>query len=168
IHGFRYGVRSLHRMLEKKYHGVVWPHSTLRAEPQPLSEGVIARVNRTSALWQMFAFLCDLIVIGRDGEARYYEELPSAYVHETNFGESEKYFTISLEYGPDHDLIDPFDISLGRIAQDDAERSHEARYLHPVLRCYRRGELAAEHHVAENLENEWNGPAHREPLKAFF
>jgi len=26
----------------------------------------------------------------------------------------------------------------------------------------------AEHHVAENLENEWNGPAHREPLVAFF
>ena len=26
IHGFRYGVRSLHRMLEKKYCGQDWPH----------------------------------------------------------------------------------------------------------------------------------------------
>ena len=27
IHGFRYGVRALHRMLERKYHGVEWPHT---------------------------------------------------------------------------------------------------------------------------------------------
>jgi thioredoxin reductase len=29
IHGFRYGVRALHRMLERKYHGAVWPHARL-------------------------------------------------------------------------------------------------------------------------------------------
>jgi hypothetical protein len=26
----------------------------------------------------------------------------------------------------------------------------------------------AEHHVTENLENEWTGPGHRLPLKEFF
>ena len=28
--------------------------------------------------------------------------------------------------------------------------------------------IAAEHHVTENLENEWTGPVHRDPLRAFF
>jgi len=37
-----------------------------------------------------------------------------------------------------------------------------------VVRCHRRGELVAEHHVTENLENEWTGPGHRLPLKEFF
>jgi hypothetical protein len=36
------------------------------------------------------------------------------------------------------------------------------------VRHYRRGVLAAEHHVTENLENEWTGAVHREPLQAFF
>jgi hypothetical protein len=132
-------------------------------------EAVLARVNRASALWQQFGFLCDLIVVGRDGGPQHYEELPVDYVHESDFGAGERYFTITLEYGSDHDQFDPFDISVGRISQSDAERSHRGRYLHPVVRHYRRGALVAEHHVTENLENEWTAPAvHREPLRAFF
>jgi hypothetical protein len=168
IHGFRYGVRSLHRMFEKKYYGLDWPHRSLRGEPQALMEAVVTRVNRTSALWQQFAFLCDLIVVEADSRARYYEELPIDYVHASDFGTADCYFTITLEYGPDHDKVDPFDISVSRIAQDDAMHSHDARYLHPVVRLCRRKEVVAEHHVAENLENDWAGPAQREPLSAFF
>ncbi len=168
IHGFRYTVRSLHRMLEQKYHGEGWPHHSFAAEPEALAEAVIARVNRSSALWQQFATLGDLIVASKDRTARYYEELPLEYVRQGEPGQGDRRFTISLEYGPDHDRIDPFDISVNRIAQDDPESSHDARYLHPVVRFYRGREMVAEHHVAENLENEWNGPAHREPLVAFF
>jgi thioredoxin reductase len=168
IHGFRYGVRALHRMLENKYHGQHWPHRSLHGEPQALMEAVLGRVNRSSALWQQFAFLCDLIVLNADGHARYYEELPVDYVHDSDFGTAECYFTITLEYGPDHDQVDPFDITVSRIAQDDPKHSHDARYLHPVVRLYRRKKLMAEHHVAENLENDWTGPAQREPLSAFF
>ena len=168
IHGFRYGIRALHRMLEQKYHSIPWPHRDLPAHAQTLMEAVIERVNRTSGLWQQFGFLCDLIVPSEDQRARYYQELPIDYVRESEFGSAERYFTISLEYGPDHDKLDPFDIAIGRIAQDDPERSHQGRYLHPVVRFYRRQQLVAEHHVAENLENEWTGPAHREPLAAFF
>lgn len=168
IHGFRYGVRALHRILEKKYHHIEWPGRHLPAHPDALMEAVIARVNRTSALWQLFAFLCDLIVVGPDGTARYYEELPLDYVHESDVGATDTYFTITLEYGPDHDKFDPFDVSLGRISQSDAERSSEGRYLHPVVRRYRNRALVAVHHVTENLENEWTAPTHRDPLRGFF
>ena len=60
-------------------------------------------------------------------------------------------------------------MSVARIAQSDAERSEEGRYLHPVVRHYAGGQLRAEHHVTENLENEWTDPVvHREPLRAFL
>jgi thioredoxin reductase len=166
IHGFRYGVRALHRMLEQKYHGVEWPHRRLTADPRALADAVIARVNRTSALWQQFGFLCDLIALGPDGTARHYEELPVDYVLAGSTGD---YFTVTLEYGPDHDRFDPFDISVGRIAQSDADAAAKGRYLHPVVRAYRNGELDAEHHVTENLENEWTDETvHRQPLRAFL
>jgi hypothetical protein len=155
-------------MLEQRYHGVAWPHRRLVADPETLMEGVIARVNRTSALWHQFGFLCDLIVIGREGEARYYEELPVDYVRESEFGAADSYFTITLEYGPDHDTFDPFDVSVGRVTQSETERSDLSRYLHPVVRHVRGGALVGEHHVTENLENNWTGPTHREPLQAFF
>lgn len=168
IHGFRYNVRALHRMLERKYHGREWPHRDLAADPRELMEVVVARVNRTSALWQQFGFLCDMVGLMPDGSARYWQELPVDYVHERQFCGAESYFTITLEYGPDHDRLDPFDIAVGRISQGDAERSAEGRYLHPVVRRFRRGVLIATHHVTENLENEWTAPVHRDPLQAFF
>src|SRR5262249_25977108 len=49
IHGFRYGVRALHRILERRYHGVDWPHREVPANATVLMESVINRVNRTSA-----------------------------------------------------------------------------------------------------------------------
>jgi hypothetical protein len=169
IHGFRYGVRALHRMLERKYHGKVWPQSSLPSEPQALMNAVIERVNRTSALWQLFGFLCDLITVPGEGPAKYYEEVPVDYVHESDFGEAATYFVVTLEYGLGHDRVDPFDVSVGRIAQREVERSKDGRYLHPVVRRYSRRQLISEHHVTENLENDWTGEAtHRRPLHAFF
>jgi len=130
---------------------------------------VIARVNRTSALWQLFSFMADVIVVKSDGTALYCEELPVDYAHDSDFAAGQGYFTITLEYGPDHDQHDPFDVSVGRIMQSDAANSEKGRYLHPVVRHYRGKALAAEHHVAENLENEWSGQTtHRDPLRAFF
>jgi thioredoxin reductase len=169
IHGFRYGVRALHRILEQKYHEHEWPSRRLRADPDELADSVIARVNRTSALWQLFAVMGDLIVVSRDGRAHYYEEVPVDYIHDSEFGAEESYFVITLEYGPDHDQHDPFDVSVERIKQSDANNAEQGRYLHPVVRHFCGGTLLSEHHLAENLENEWSGPTtHREPLRDFF
>jgi thioredoxin reductase len=168
IHGFRYTIRALHHLLEQKYYGVTWPHTYVPLEADALMEAVIARVNRSSALWQQFGVMSDVIALGDDG-ADYYEEVPVDYVHAYGIDQADDYFTVTLEYGPDHDQIDPFDISVGRIAQSDAERSHQGRYLHPVVRHFSHGELLAEHHVTENLENDWTSPTvHREPLRTFF
>jgi len=169
IHGFRYGVRALHRILEQRYHREPWPQRRLATDPAALMDAVIERVNRSSALWQLFGFLADLIVVSRDGGARYFEEVPIDYIHASEFGKSESYFTITLEYGPDHDRHDPFDPHVMRISEADAEGAALGRYLHPVVRHFARGKLVTEHHVTENLENDWTSPAtHREPLAQFF
>lgn len=168
IHGFRYAIRALHHILELRYHGVRWPAAELAADPATLMEKVLARVNRTSALWQQFAVLGDVLIVGDKGRAWYYEEVPVDFVQESDFAAVDNCFVVTLEYGPGHDELDPFDVTAGRISQSEAENSHDGRYLHPVVRLYRRGALVTVHHVTENLENEWTGPVHREPLRNFF
>ena len=172
IHGFRYGTRALHRILEQRDHGLPWPSSRPTATPADLAAAVVERVNRTSALWQQFGVLADVLVVGDPGEpAWYHQEVPVGYVHEGLVapGSGADVFVITLEYGPDHDKVDPFDISVRRVAQDVVGTAHDAAYLHPVIRHYRRGALRGTHHMAENLENEWNSTGvHVEPLSAFL
>jgi thioredoxin reductase len=155
IHGFRYGIRALVRMLGQKYHGSEWPHRTVPAAA--LADAVLARINRTSGLFQQFGFLCD--VITPDG--RYYEEMPLDYVP---FADC---FTVSLEYGAGHDAIDPFNVAAGRAWE--ADETHEDRYLHPVIRRRADHRVVATIRLSEDICNDWTDEkAYREPLRAFI
>jgi thioredoxin reductase len=175
IHGFRYGVRALSRILDQR-EGVAWPQRSLPGTARELADAVVRRVNRSSALWQQFGVMADVILVSGGGEGRYLEEVPFHYALDGGVAEpgavlpgDELMALVTLEYGPDHDKIDPFDISVRRVAQDRPEQAADAAYLHPVIRVYRGGELVGEHHMAENLENDWDGEdTHRAPLEAFF
>jgi thioredoxin reductase len=154
IHGFRYGIRALVRMFQQKYDGTEWPHRVVPTDE--IADAVLARINRTSALFQQFGFLCD--VVTPDG--RYYEEMPLDYVP---FDEC---FTVSLEYGAGHDAIDPFDIDAGRAWE--ADPSHDDRYLHPVVRRRSKGQVVATCRMPEDICNDWVDEAtYREPLRTF-
>ncbi len=169
IHGFRYNIRALHRILEHKNHDSTWPCYVQKIVPNHLMNMVIDRVNKTSALWQQFGFLGDLITVcEEDQEARYYEEVPVDYIHNSEFGKCDSYFVLTLEYGPLHDQMDPFDVDVIRIKQSARENTNDSHYLHPVLRYYKDGEFVKEHHIVENLENEWFHEVHKEPLEQFF
>jgi thioredoxin reductase len=171
IHGFRYAVRALHKILERTYAQVPWPAEKLDATPESVTDAIIARVNRTSALWQQFGFLADVVTVAAP-DARYHDEVPVAWFAEHGLAtadhEYRHAFVVTLEYGPEHDKVDPFDVTVTRIAQDVPGQAHDAAYLHPVVRHFRDGTHEATHHLAENLENQWDRPdVHVAPLKSF-
>jgi thioredoxin reductase len=171
IHGFRYGARALANILASRYESQSWPARPVTYESDPglpLADAIIARVNRTSALWQQFAFIGDLVAVGTDGSLSYHEELPVDYVQDSGLVENAaSHFVITLEYGEGHDQIDPFDIEAGRNREGDA--GHDQRYLHPVIRHWHGTELVAMHRMDENLENDWaREHSHRQPLAAFL
>ena len=190
IHGFRYGTRALHRILARRFGGRDWPSTALDAAPGPVADAIIARVNRSSGLWQQFGVLADVVTVSGTGpsdtgpsdtgasdsdarQARYHEEVPVAYLAEVGLDTPDHRvvdaFAVTLEYGPDHDQVDPFDVSVGRIAQDTPGQAHDAAYLHPVVRHHRDGAVVGVHHLAENLENQWDRPdVHRAPLVDFL
>lgn len=167
IEGFRHGTRALQRMLDRRYEGVEWPRRELPATPEALAGVVLARINRSAALWQQYAFLCDLIEVMPDGTCRYCEEVPVDHVLDGSFGTSARFFTVTLEYGDGHDAIDPFDVAVGRAWE--ADPSHDDRYLHPVIRHYHNGEPVSVLRLPEDVCNDWTGDAaYRTPLRGFF
>ena len=163
IHGFRYNVRALHRILEQKYHGNPWPYRDVEPTPEAMVEEVFRRVNKTSALWQQFGFLCDLLVVPEDGAARYYEAMPVAYAHDREAAGGDHYYTVTLEFGKI--LGDPFNI----IRHPDPSAAEQSTFLHPVIRHFVGGQLVNEHHVLEDLYGEWRkADVHVRPLLDFF
>jgi thioredoxin reductase len=152
IHGFRYNLRALFRMLEKKHHRRPWPSRELEPTPEGLVEATLARVNRACALWRQPGFHHDVIdhdVIvvdeGWDG-ARYYEEMPLAYIQQSEIGEHSHYYTITLEFG-----------------EGDA-----FAFLHPVIRRWSGRQLVSEKHLQEDLFGAWKAEDHVAPLRYFF
>jgi thioredoxin reductase len=167
IHGFRYNVRALSRILENRYHGVEWLHHKVKPTPEALTESVIERINKSSALWQQFGFIGDLLIVKEDGsEALHYEEVPVDYVHDTEFGQHQQYYTLTLEYGPEEAFEDPFCVN--RVARDEIDNSHLSIFLHPVVRRFSGSTMIAEHHVIEDLLSEWREDIHIQPLLEFF
>lgn len=164
IHGFRYNVRSLFRMLEKKHHRRAWPAREIEPTPEGLLDATLARINRASALWQQFGFLHDAIVVDEDwNRATYYEEMPLAYIHAGEIGDRSHYYTITLEFGKVEG--DPFSIARA----PEPGRAAESVFLHPVIRRWCGRQLVSELHLLEDLFGEWKKPeVHIAPLRFFF
>lgn len=166
IHGFRYNVRTLGRILESKHHGTAWPSEAVPLTPEALCDRVLARVNRASDLWQQQSFLADLMRV-RGGEVECREALPVAYVREKHADAGEHCFMLTLEFGKSHDAHDPF--ATPRRRADRGEHAEDSMFLHPVIREFQDGVQTAEHHVMEHLEARWTDEvAHVQPLLAWF
>lgn len=146
VAGFRYNVRTLHRLLEQRYDGVPLPASRLPLDVAAVTDAVLERTSRTSGLWTQFGFLCDALVVDEQaGEVLIYPELPIDYVKAGRLGDHRLVFAVTIEWGP---LAgDPFRVE----RQPVPEHAHEEVFLHPVARRIADGEVVAEHHVLEDL-----------------
>lgn len=167
IHGFRYNIRVMHHIFERKYHGQDLPYRVIEATPESLTKAILERVNLSSALWQQTGFLCDLIVVSENCGATYYEELSKDYIHESEFSQFEHYYTVTLEFGNEVEKkYDPFVIE--RVHKNDADNASQSVFMHPIIRRYRYNTLIAEHHVIEDLASEWLEEVHFKPLIEFL
>lgn len=164
IHGFRYNTRALFRMLEKKHHAKPWPAEEVEPTLDGVLRAMIERINRTSAMWQQFGFLHDLIVMPENGgPAKHYHEMPLAYIQETELSASSHYYTITMEFGAVEG--DPFAV----VRNPTPQAAHESVFLHPVIRRWNGPLLVAEHHLLEDLHGEWKREdLHLAPLRAFL
>ncbi len=165
IHGFRYNVRALGRMLAATYEGAPLEYTELPLDPVMVAEHILNRINGDSALWQQTGFLGDLIVVDREtNTVRYYDELPVDFMHDSDFGSDKPYFILTMEFGQDRINTEPNVFAISRVHKDDASNADQSTAIHPILREYKGGQKISEHHVIEDLMAVWNEPVHRDPL----
>lgn len=166
IHGFRYNIRALSRILAARYHGVSWPAAARPVGAAGVFDWIVERINRSSALWQQPGFLCDAIVIRRAPMSSLIFEEYSVDLANKKFVEpGETVLLLTLEFGKGG-AGDPFNAE--RVNRVDHERANASQFLHPILRYYQGGARMSEHHVIEDLAGEWREPEHTEPLRRYL
>lgn len=153
IHGFRYNVRTLCRLLEERYEGRRYPVTyDAPFEWTPFETWLMTRLSTTAALYQLFGTLCDVVVVDRDGtRLRVLEELPIDHVAQRDFGDAHV-FTVSLEFGFDA-YVDPAVTFMG---PSDPTDPSGAAFLHPVLRHL--GGTERTFRFADSLLGRWDLP----------
>lgn len=178
IHGFRYNIRSLFRILEDRYHNAplpskVWP-LTNGEELQAFIEGQIMRMSTTDALFQLFGVLCDVIVFS-PGKAEIFHELPLDYVLENErFTSEENILIMTLEFGFDN--YPKTITSLNFVHPNDAGDTRCGAFLHGVYRRYRYGEFVDQHTARgsvvvryDQLADQFSGElTHHRPYNTLF
>ncbi|MCG6136562.1 MAG: NAD(P)-binding domain-containing protein [Nostoc sp. LLA-1] len=169
IHGFRYNIQALYQILASKYHHQELLFQVVDCTPDKLTDSIIKRINISSGLWQQTGFLCDLLVINADDKiAKYYEDIPTDYVHDSDLGKHEHYYTITLEFGLDIINASPDLFAIERVHKDDVNNAAQSPSLHPIIRRYSGSTLICEHHVIEDIASEWVEDVHVQPLLEFL
>jgi thioredoxin reductase len=142
IHGFRYCVRSAFNIIQNRYHGVPFPSECFELnnedDLQGLGTHLINRFSTTSALYQLFGLMSDVLVL-EDGMAELFYELPVEYVLKDSEFASKKIIVLTLELGFEK-FENGFKDTLNFIRLNDSqERTGCVSYLHPVFRLYQNG-----------------------------
>ncbi|KAJ8251292.1 hypothetical protein GJAV_G00219770 [Gymnothorax javanicus] len=182
IHGFRYTVRAVHRVLEQRYHGNAWPSTSLSVNQ--LTSWLLRRVNEASGPYQMFGVLGDIVLL-RGSYCEYLEEFPLQALPKltTLSGHSvteQGLLVLVMEYGPNHtDTLGP------NRSQSEWTKAWRSKFLHPVLYYYNAlpsehdmrhrpsgwvlPRPAAIHHMIEDFLTRWDAPiSHIQPLRRFL
>ena len=161
IHGFRYNVRTVFHLAEQRYNNVPLPVRTMPlTTPQELEEFVTAmltRVSTTSALYQMFGVLGEVLAFDK-GEVKWYPELPMKYaLAQPEFAGAENLMTVTLELGFDSFAKNTDSLSFIH-PNDPAGRGRCTAFIHPVFRRYSKGELVGETHLQSGVFVRYDEP----------
>lgn len=154
IHGFRYNIRTLFNLLLEQYEGVSYP--AIELDPfdwDDFLNRLYERLSTSAALFQLFGFLCDQLVLNADGtKGEWRQELPIAYA-ESMLDQNKHTFHFTLEFG-----FDKYNASsLDFMKPSDPHNTKCAAFLHPVIYHYKDGNRS-EFHFGDSLLARWDRP----------
>jgi thioredoxin reductase len=161
IHGYRYTVRALFRMMEDRYEGVPTPNEEFdlkNAEDlQRVSEHMIKRISISSGLYEAYGIMCDTLVFDTEkGKAQLFYEMPADYILEHPQFSDKKIMLFTLEYGFDN--FPNSDIN-AFVRRNDPERPGCVAYLHPVFRFYENGRFVKGRNTRSSAVIRYDKPA---------
>ncbi|WP_316524268.1 NAD(P)-binding domain-containing protein [Kitasatospora brasiliensis] len=156
IHGFRYNIRFLSQVFAERYHATSRAPEQLPADSAAVAAHIVGRMVNASSIFQLPAFLGDVYRVDDDSAFEALVDVPVDYA--LDHWKDRTLLVTTMEYGHLEPGTDPFS------QERDPLDGSTSKFIHPVLRLYRGGELVTTYHVPEDLENEWDKEMYTVPL----
>jgi len=155
IHGFRYNIRTLSKLLLEKYENREYPSERISLNPfEAFLKALYTRFSIADSIFQLYGFLGDMLVYDKEKEAlAWYKDLPIQNIAERK-PRNKKVLQLSLEFGFQHY---PDKSSLEFLGPSDPHNTDKSAFLHPVIRYYYQDEYK-EFHFGDSLLGRWDMP----------
>lgn len=155
IHGFRYNIRTLSKLLLEKYENRGYPSEHISLNPfEAFLKALYTRFSIADSIFQLYGFLGDMLVYDKEKEALdWYKDLPIQNIAERK-PRNKKVLQLTLEFGFQHY---PDKSSLEFLGPSDPHNTDKSAFLHPVIRYYYQDEYK-EFHFGDSLLGRWDMP----------
>jgi len=179
IHGFRYLASSMVKMDTNKL------DVTIIDNKQEINKKILNRINTSSALFQMYNCMCDVIIFNKN-KFIYIEEVNYRYAKANYINNYNKVLLIGLKYGKIYNEKEETiknknghafgAVNYYRPTQKDVDYSpgveRDAKlsiFIHPVFELYVNNKYHSDFHLAEHLLGEFKlKKVHIDPLKRYI
>ena len=169
VHGFRYNIAFLARYLHAKNEKGLIPSKTIALTENGISDAIIARVNKSSSLWQQTGYLCDLFILDLEhGETQHYQSIPTDFVHEHFLNQNQLALILTLDFGQERVEQYPDVFSIPRVHKEDYKNAAQSTFIHPIIRLVQNGQTINTHHIIEDFDSIWTEKEHIKPLQSFL
>ena len=179
IHGFRYLASSMVKMDTNKL------DVTIIDNKQEINKKILNRINTSSALFQMYNCMCDVIIFNKN-KFIYIYEINYRYAKANYINNYNKVLLIGLKYGKIYNEKEETiknknghafgAVNYYRPTQKDVDYSpgveRDAKlsiFIHPVFELYVNNKYHSDFHLAEHLLGEFKlKKVHIDPLKRYI
>lgn len=153
IHGYRYNIRTLSKLLLEKYESENYPYETFQIYPfKDFLKKLYTRFSIGDGIYQLFGFLGDKLVFNSETlSIDWYKELPVNLI-KNSINPNLHTFILTLEFGFHHY---PNMSSLDFMKPSDPNNTEKSAFLHPVVRHYFNNKVE-EFHFGDSLLGRWD------------
>jgi thioredoxin reductase len=154
IHGYRYNIRSLSKIIKAKYENIEIPfidHNEF--DLNKMLDEMYMRFSIGDGIFQQYGFLGDLLLFSKDTNSyKEYREMPVTFFKGL-IAQDQHSFQLTLEFGFEKYK----DSALTFMGPSDPNDTPCAAFLHPVIRHFYNGKTQ-EFHFGDSLLGRWDRP----------
>jgi thioredoxin reductase len=167
VHGFRHNIKFLYKLILEKHFSAKYEYKTIKNYEELVTE-FINQSSLSQELFLQIKTLCDMAIIKKNGDIKYYHGIFRDYALHNDFtkDEGDLVITLFLNYGKFYQKTSMHPRPI------NSDEAYTSPYLHPHYDFYRYSNQTLNHisrfEIMEEFDNNWRFPERADRMRREF